>query len=150
MYYGRFTFTTEPFVHAYCGDLATAKYYNDELIGFTTRPAWDNEDDDATLFVESDDYNLVNTTGTLRVRRFLVQYPQVYAEKILTVNIVDPCLIPSALNGQNRNDRITPPQGYAFDNSIIRWSQDPPLEAVPAICPIRYECIPFSNSDLIN
>ena len=75
VYYGRFIFITEPIVHNFCGDLAVSKFYNDELIDFETRPGWDNLDDDATLFIESQDISLVNTKGFVKVRYYLVLYP---------------------------------------------------------------------------
>ena len=65
----------------------------------------------------------------LRIKKYLEDYPEAYAEKVALVSFTDPCLTPEDLIGTNNRDVVGGANGYAWDGSIISWDQTPALQS---------------------
>ena len=95
------------------------------------------------MYIETSDFEFVNTTKELKIKYYFDQYPQVYAEKISLISFIDPCLTPQDLTGTNNRDEIGGTDGYAFDGSTITWDQTPALETSTPFCPVTWSCVPL-------
>ena len=105
IYYGRFTFETFPIPHTFCGKLRVSQKFNGVELTTTSDPVYETATVlDSTVWIYTVDYSYAGTVGELRIKYFLVGYPEIFAEKVSKIVFNDPCERPNGLIVQNMRE----------------------------------------------